>query len=323
MKQKFIMMVGLPASGKSTKAQEICDRYNAIGESCAVFSSDKIREEILGDINDQSRNNEVFEELHKRVLGQLADGKHAIFDATNISYKRRIEFLRKVESKKKNIEKICILMAVPMKECCSRNNDRERKVPLHAMERMYTCFDVPYWYEGWDDIIVEYPDGWWGNAPFPLDYYEDYLDYDQQNPHHTKTLGKHLISTYNWVDKYIANHPGEFTHDSAVAMRIAAVLHDCGKPYTLSFGEDKDGVTVAHYYQHQHCGSYDSLLYRSTIGNVGMLHVATLIRWHMQPFSWENGIENRDKIEYKYRKLWGNNLFKEIEILHRADIASK
>ena len=48
---KFLMMVGLVGSGKSTKAQELSKEYDA-----TIFSSDALREELYGNIDDQEHN---------------------------------------------------------------------------------------------------------------------------------------------------------------------------------------------------------------------------------------------------------------------------
>lgn len=52
----FYMMVGLPGSGKSFTAESI---PNAV-----VHSSDAIRAEVLGDENDQTQQDLVFQTLH-------------------------------------------------------------------------------------------------------------------------------------------------------------------------------------------------------------------------------------------------------------------
>ena len=133
MKPNFIMLVGLPGSGKSVKAQELSEHYNA-----AIFSSDSLREELFGDVNHQADNTKLFEELHKRIKNCLREGKSAIYDATNINYKRRMAFLSELV----NIpcEKICVLIATPYEECLERNSKRERHVPEHVIERMYRSF---------------------------------------------------------------------------------------------------------------------------------------------------------------------------------------
>ena len=57
---EFIMLVGLPASGKSTYAEKLRKK------GFHIHSSDKIREELTGDVNSQDKNMNVFQELHKR-----------------------------------------------------------------------------------------------------------------------------------------------------------------------------------------------------------------------------------------------------------------
>ena len=124
----MIMLVGLPASGKSYKAQELAQEYNA-----EIFSSDALREELFGDVNHQADNNKLFIELHRRIKACLKSGKSAIYDACNIAYKRSMAFIQEL----KNIpcEKICILMATPYEECLKRNAERERKVPEEVIKR--------------------------------------------------------------------------------------------------------------------------------------------------------------------------------------------
>lgn len=52
------MLVGLPASGKSTYAKKLSKKENAI-----ILSSDELRKELFGNINNQNHNAEVFKEL--------------------------------------------------------------------------------------------------------------------------------------------------------------------------------------------------------------------------------------------------------------------
>ena len=187
---KFIMMCGLVASGKSTRAKELAREYNA-----TVFSSDTLREEMFGNVNDQEHNQELFAELHRRIKEYLRSGKSVIMDSTNLSYKKRMSFLQEL----KNIpcEKICVLMATPYEECLKRNSERERKVPEYVIEKMYRQFDPPYWYEGWQDIIVE----WSNNTQFKSinDWISSVEAFNQNNPHHSLTLGQHSEKALDYV----------------------------------------------------------------------------------------------------------------------------
>lgn len=299
----FVMMCGLVGSGKTVKAQELAKQYDA-----TVFSSDSLREELFGDVNEQSRNQELFTELHKRIKDCLREGKSAIYDATNIDYKKRMSFL--AELKKIPCEKICVLMATPYEECLKRNAERERKVPKYVIERMYRSFDVPWYYEGWDDIQVEYGkyENYFG---WVWDWIEKADEYDQKNSHHALTLGEHCRQTMRNVDKLCAERRPVMSTE----MRYSALIHDAGKMFTQTFKNSKGEVTEqAHYYNHERVGSYDSLFYEIPCSN---LYVSTLIRWHMQPYFWEK--DNNEKLQNKYRKLWGEKLYQDIMALHAAD----
>lgn len=299
----FVMMVGLPASGKSTKAQELAKEYNAI-----IFSSDALRRELYGDESIQGDNTKLFNTLHQQIKTYLKNGYSAILDATNISYKKRMAFLAEL----KNIpcKKICVLMATPYEECLKRNAERERKVPEHVIERMYRSIDVPWYYEGWNDIQVEYGEyenyfGW------PWDWIARAENYNQHNSHHALTLGEHCRQTRRNVIKIDA----ERRPITSTEMLYAALLHDEGKMFTQTFKNSKGEVTEqAHYYNHEHCSCYDSLFYEVSCCH---LYVATLIRWHMQPYFWEK--DNNEKLHSKYRNLWGECLYKDVMTLHQAD----
>lgn len=293
---KLILLCGIPGSGKSNYSLKIAKKHDV-----KIFSSDDLREELFGDVNNQDNNVKLFEELHKRIKCCLREGKSAIYDACNISYKRRMAFLAEL----KNIpcEKICVLIATPYEECLERNSKRDRHVPEHVIERMYRQFNIPYWYEGWDDIQIEYGD-YKGCYYSALNFYNRYIDYDQNNSHHDLTLGEHLFKTSLCVG-----------HDN-LALVFAALLHDCGKPFCATLVNKKGEVTKdCHYYDHQYVGAYNSLFYND--GDVNRLDVAILIHWHMQPY-----FNKEEKTKEKYRKLWGETLYNDIMSLHEADKAA-
>ncbi len=295
---KMIMMCGLVGSGKTVKAQELAEQYNA-----TVFSSDALREELFGNVNDQSHNQELFVELHKRIKECLRAGHSAIYDATNISYKKRMAFL--AELKNIPFEKICVLMATPYEECLKRNVERERKVPEYVIKRMYMNFNIPYWYEGWDDIQIEY--GNYERYYFsPLNFFNKYINYNQHNSHHELTLGEHCLRTSLHI---FQKTPNDFT------MIFAALTHDCGKPFCATFKNKKGETTEeCHYYDHQFVGAYNSLFYDYRTSAANPLDIAIRIMWHMQPY-----FNKEEKTQNKYHKLWGEELYQDIMVLHTAD----
>lgn len=310
-KPTFLMLVGLPGSGKSTYIEKCC-------ENCTVHSSDAIREELSGDINNQNINSQVFKILHKRIKADLIAGKNTVYDATNISWKRRKAFLQEIG----NIDcwKDCILMATPFELCVERNNNRDRKVPYSVIERMYKNFDIPWYNEGWDTIEIAY-----ANASVMNQYGDwsrfitDHMEFDQESKWHTETLGEHCYKTL----LYLHAHENELNAINTCETKIAAALHDCGKPFCKTFkdstGKDSD---FAHYYNHENVGAYKSLFYSKEDG-VDSLLVAALIRWHMVLHFFKDW---KPKTVEKYENEftctdWLNEqeFYKALKILHEGD----
>lgn len=303
-KPTFIMMVGLPCSGKSTYAEKLSKEYNAV-----IHSSDALREELTGNINNQDNNELVFQTLHKRIKVDLQNGKSCIYDACQMSRKSRMSFLQQLN--KIPCRKICVLMATRYEECLERSQNRERKIPEYVIKRMYMKFDPPYWYEGWDDIQILYEENSKDSLGYPVYWLDIVRDFEQDNTHHTLTLGEHCEKT--WIDACKYEEYGY----KYLPLRIAAILHDNGKCCTKTYKNSKGEITdEAHYYSHEHTGSYNCLFYTMMCNP---LDVAVLIRWHMQPYFWEKDAENGEKTMNKYKKLWGDELFDNIMRLHEAD----
>lgn len=294
------MLVGLPGSGKSTYAKMIAEKSNAV-----IYSSDAIREELYGSEEIQGDGQLVFNTIHTRIKSDLRSGNNAIYDACNISYKKRMSFLQEL----KNIpcNKVCIFIATPYSECVKNNKNRERYVPVSAIDRMYKHFDVPYEYEGWDEIKVYYAKSeyrsYYGT---PETFVKIHMTYNQDNRHHEYSLGKHCLSA------------GNYFSTTENLLHTAGMLHDCGKPFCKTFTNSKGEETEeAHYYSHECVGSYDSLFYDTGSKAKDRRKIAAIIRWHMIPYMWER--EKNEKMKNKYSTLWGKNLFSSVMLLHEAD----
>ena len=139
----LIMLVGIPASGKSSYAKEHYKDYK-------IYSSDELREKLFNDVNDQTHNDELFEYIHTNIIKDLQDGNNVVYDATNIYSKNRKEFLNKLSDIDCN--KVCDVFNVDVHKCKLRNSTRERKVPEEVIERMYNKMEIPSIVEGFDII---------------------------------------------------------------------------------------------------------------------------------------------------------------------------
>ena len=276
MKPILMMLVGLPASGKSSLAQTLAKEHNAI-----IHASDALREELYKNENYQGKNDEIFSVLHKKVKNDLINGSSVIYDATNISYKKRMAFLTQL----KNIEceKICIVVATTYEDCLKHNRERERQVPEDVIKRMYMNWNTPYFYEGWDEIQVVYVSP--KNKSW-VEFFLEYENFNQDNSHHDLSLGEHLNKTGKYIGDYFKSNfdlSQDENHTRLKDCVYSGLMHDCGKPFTKTFLNIKGEATKdAHYYQHQCVGAYDSLFYDFEDGS---LDISILIQWHMQPYS--------------------------------------
>ena len=299
------MLCGLPASGKSTYANELAKNMNA-----TVLSSDALRFEMFGDETDQNHNQQVFQELHKRAKEHLRSGKNVIYDSTNISSKRRRGFLE--ELKKIDCFKECIIMATPYEQCLENNRNRERKVPEWVIERMYRKWQTPHWFEGWDNIDIEYWDDEY--SVYPEEVVDSLMDFDQQNPHHTLTLGEHLLKTFKLCNV------DNLDYTEACNVLNACLVHDCGKQFCQTFKNAKDEPSeIAHYYNHEHVSAYESL-FNGYLDTKDIVEVSALVTWHMQPYFWEKN--DNKKLHNKYKRIWGERFYNMVTALHRADKAA-
>ena len=141
---------------------------------------------------------------------------------------------------------------------------------------MYKNFYIPQLYEGWDDIKIIWNNRVW-NLYMITELLERLKQIDQENSHHTLTIGDHCIKTLNIIE----------TKSNDINLSFAALLHDIGKDFTKSFRNAKGETTPeAHYYQHHLVSAYNSLFYLKYLehSSFDLLKVLALITWHMQPF---------------------------------------
>lgn len=291
------MFIGIPGCGKSTHARKMMEKDSSI----VIVSSDAIRKELYGSEEDQSHNQEVFNEVFKRTRAALANDLHVIVDATNLSRKRRIAFLKQFN----NCEKRATVFAVPFEVCCERNSSRERIVPQYAMDRMYRSFQPPHYAEGFDDIQIV------GSKDIDTMYIfkceQENIKTSHDNSHHTFSCGIHCFE----AELYIKNkYPNE------VDLQMAARFHDVCKYKCKVFHNAKGEPTEeAHYYNHENVSAYDFIVHYFLMPPQRVIHIANLIANHMVFYAGEQATEKR-------RKLYGEKFWSDLEKIHEADLAA-
>ena len=275
---EFIMLIGLPGSGKST--------YRKNFNGYDIHSSDDIREEL--------NTNDPWEEMHKRTQQSLKEGRSVVYDATNLSRKKRRNILS--IAKGCNAKTIAIVFATPFIECLERNERRQRRVPICAMNRMIKTFNMPTPHEFDEVKIVQ-------NSIIKLNFITDIA---QDSPHHSLKINEHLEK---------ANVIALKKYPNDLMVHVSALFHDIGKPFCKTFINTKGETTdIAHYYGHENVGAYYYLTSRKANENV--LFVTQLINYHMRPYIWKKS----SKAKERDKKDFGKELTDKVLKLHKCDI---
>lgn len=145
------VMVGLPGSGKSHIAEELARENNAV-----VYSMDEIRGELCGDVEDQSRNDEVFGIWANRIRRALKHGQNVIADATNVTKSGRRSFLAMFDTIPH--QTIAHVAYKEIDDCIIDNLDRPHPVPPDVIYRMASKFRYPTEAEGFTEVITHFYD---------------------------------------------------------------------------------------------------------------------------------------------------------------------
>lgn len=284
---EFIMLVGLPGSGKSTYAE------NHKNSNCVHISSDNIREQLYGDANIQENSNQVFYLMKQQAIEALQLGQDVIYDATNISRKFRVETLKSLPS---YAIKKCVIVWADIDTCLTQNNSRDRTVPKAVIDRMLRSFQAPFYDEGWHNIEIEVP------TSFDSHTYSDKcieaMKISQDNPHHTLSIIEHCFETRHILETELNVTDAEILS--------AGSFHDVGKPVTKSFINSRgEETSTAHYYGHQGAGAWMSY------GLFYNVYISWLISTHMEPFN-----------NSKYYQKLPAFLKEPIDLIHKADLGA-
>lgn len=151
---ELIMMVGIPASGKSTciKQYESIPGYTVVGTDCVlerIAAKENISYNQAFDLYYKQAN----AELNAAVDAAIAERCSVIWDQTNLSKKARSSKLDRFPS---NYQKIAVVVCCRnMEEHNRRLNSRPGKTISQAvLDRMIANFEMPSTDEGFDNIIV-------------------------------------------------------------------------------------------------------------------------------------------------------------------------
>jgi predicted kinase len=266
--QRFVVMGGLMASGKST----IVSKFEEVGY--IVVCPDKIRVEVAQHVAGESKLEGEFTDkelmanetkvwfiVADRVKRNLKDGKSVIFDATQINIKARKQALQ--WSKECKVKAYAVFIECPVEIALDRNLQRSktltgydkdnqpvygRYVPAHVIKQRALAQVLPTRQEGFEDVYIIHVDlqkkEFENRDPhtvFDLLKSADDLEKLLTDLHENGTL-KELLPSFDrcWgVDQENKNHnmklhehminAAKYLQNESLPLFIAGLLHDVGK----------------------------------------------------------------------------------------------
>lgn len=311
---KVYMMIGMPGSGKSYESEKIAKEENVI-----YLSSDKLRKELFGDESVQQDPHLVFSELERRLKDAISQGKNVVYDATNVSRKRRIAFIKQF---KKSCEIIAYVFLTPFEICVERDKSRVRTVGKDVITRMYKNFQMPLKGEGFSEVIYKFykedvnvqqkdlTSVLLENKSYEVVFetlrkipeFNSVWELPQDSTYHSFSASRHIYYVYDQIHK-------EYQNEKKIEMLYAGIFHDVGKGFCKSFFNYKGEQTrYANFLGHENVSAYLVMHYLWNLGfdEIFIKTVMELVSLHMYPKNLSLKVENNLKGwvgEEQYRKI--------------------
>lgn len=135
---QIIVPIGISGSGKTRLYRMRYSDYELV-------SPDLIRKELTGDISDQRKNREVFQEVDRRVDELVKEGKSFFYDATNVNTEFRKAFSERFRGT--DVEIVYVILpadiGVSMKRIKAdlKGKVDRAAVPQHALIRQFGMYN--------------------------------------------------------------------------------------------------------------------------------------------------------------------------------------
>ncbi|MFN0169960.1 MAG: AAA family ATPase [Bryobacteraceae bacterium] len=143
-RQRIVVLVGLPGSGKSTWLAR---------QGITALSSDTLRLWLADDATDQTIHARVFATMRYLLRQRLAIGREVSYvDATHLTPAERAPYVEIARAFGCGIE--AMFFDTPVEVCHERNAGRDRVVAVEAIAAMQARLTPPSEEEGFGRVVV-------------------------------------------------------------------------------------------------------------------------------------------------------------------------
>lgn len=136
MSMLMVILVGAPASGKSTWGKKY-----AQDNKLAYISTDEIRGEVGKGEGDQNVSPAAWMIGKKRVMESLSIGKGVVIDSTNINHKVRKQWIK--IGREYGAEIMAVVFEIDRDELIKRDKERERHVGVEVIDQFLKIYKRP------------------------------------------------------------------------------------------------------------------------------------------------------------------------------------
>lgn len=145
MKLILAAMVGISGSGKSFYANGLQTSLNA-----KLVETDALRQELLGNVGDQTQQGRIFAEARHRVNKFLAQGHNVIIDATSLNPRERKDWIKIGHANGAEVRAYFVEVSPELAK--QRNGTRDRQVPEWVIDKQIAKLQPPSKAEGFDVV---------------------------------------------------------------------------------------------------------------------------------------------------------------------------
>lgn len=132
MKQKLLILKGLPASGKSTFAKRMVDEHGWVRTN-----KDTIRKQMFGTEWRRKDEKKVVKERNRQIIEALQQGKNVVVDDTNLNPVHVKELAAIAREHNVILEIDDGFLGVPLEVCIERDKNREDSVGEQVIRDMF------------------------------------------------------------------------------------------------------------------------------------------------------------------------------------------